>query len=194
MAAEALRQGGADELTRFYRDHGAATLAWAIRLGVPGDDPARVAQRALTRSVRRIRRFDGAAPIEAWVFWNLAVVLRRARWRSALRRLLPQRRDRSARPIGRSALLLRRRERVVAALATLPRAQREAAVLIDLEGRTAEAAAVLLRRRSEVVMADLAAARPTIDHMMTELGLSPTDPGDRGARVLEMPRRPGPGS
>lgn len=193
MAAEALRQGGADELSRFYREYGAMALAWAIRLGVPGDDPAPIAQQALARSVRRIRRFGGAVPMEAWVYWNLAVVLRRARWRSVARAWLPVGRDRDARPMGRAALLLRRRLRVVEALATLPRAQREAAVLIDLEGRTAESAAVLLRRPSEAVVADLAAARPAIDRLMTELGLTPTDPGERGGRVLEMPRRPGTG-
>lgn len=189
MAADALRRGGAEALREFTETHGPTALAWAIRLGVPEDDPAQVARRGLQRSLRRLDRFSGDTPMEVWVFQNLRVELRRARWRAAARRWLPRGAAAAPTVIGRQALVLRRRRRVQAALARLPIDQREAVVLVELEGRTAGQAAEMLGCRPGEVLARVAAARPALDALLADLGVAG---GDReGGRVLELRRHDG---
>jgi RNA polymerase sigma-70 factor (ECF subfamily) len=132
-----------DAFVNGYRER-AVQIAWRL-LG--GDAAAEdVAQEAFARAYRGLARFRGDAKLSTW-FYRILVneVRRHQRWR-----MLRDRRTRDREPDAvpdpitcgdalRSDLALRRR--IGEAIAALPRGQREAFVLVHLEGLSVSEAA-----------------------------------------------------
>ena len=143
-----------------HRDR-AVRMAWRL---VGGDDAAAedVAQDALARAWRALPRFREESQLSTWFY---RILVRQAanhrRWRDVRRRFasgedvetLP-RRELSTDP----AL----RERIRRAIDELPRGQREAFVLVHLEGHTAREAADLTGRREGTIKSHLNRARQAL--------------------------------
>ena len=144
---EAARLETDDELERRFADFvaehrdRAVGLAWRL---VGGEEGAAedVAQEAFARAYRGLARFRGDAQLSTWFHRILVNESRRhVRWRGVRRRFGGEAPadppDPAARPATDPAL----RARILAALDTLSRGQREAFVLVHLEGLTVNEAA-----------------------------------------------------
>ena len=124
-----------EALVTEHRDR-AIGMAWRL-LGGDGSAAEDVAQEAFLRAHRALGSFEGQAQLSTW-FYRILVneVQRHRRWRWVRERVagdMPEEpRDPAERPAGDPAL----RNRVAAALDSLPRGQREAFVLVHLEGLT----------------------------------------------------------
>ncbi len=186
--AEALRHGGPEVLRDFHQAYAPVVLAWAIRLGEVGQDPEAISRATFRRVMRRLRRFDGEVPLLAFIFWQLQVELRHARWRAWWGRWWPATRSPLRRPSGAAeALHLRRRATVQQALSTLPRDLRAVVVLTELEGRSTDEVAVLLRCSAELLLARRLEAQPQLAALLDALGLLQGEGEDRAARIIPLP-------
>jgi len=124
-----------DAFVTAHRDR-AVRLAWRL---VGGDQAAAedVTQDALVSAYRALARFRGEASIDTWFY---RIVVRQAysylRWRNVRERFGAVEADRAydptAPPPGDPAL----RQRIAEALDSLPRNQRDAFVLVHMEGFT----------------------------------------------------------
>jgi RNA polymerase sigma-70 factor (ECF subfamily) len=126
-----------DAFVNGYRDR-ALRIAWRL-LGGDGAAAEDVAQEAFARAYRGLPRFRDDAKLSTW-FYRILVneVRRHQRWRM-LQRIDPREPDAVPDPSrggdeAHSDPALRRR--IAAAIAALPRGQREAFVLVHLEGFT----------------------------------------------------------
>ena len=137
-----------DELSRFYRDHAGRVLGWAIRLGGSRVDAEDIAHDVFAVAVRRLREFRGEAETTTWLFAITRKVVANARRRAAVRQWvgLDSVPELPSDVEGADEQLASRRRRVTVqrALDRLPRAQREAVALVDLEGLSAVDASALL--------------------------------------------------
>jgi RNA polymerase sigma-70 factor (ECF subfamily) len=132
----------------FVREHRdrAVGMAWRL-LGGDGAAAEDVAQEAFVRAYRGLERFRGDASLSTW-FYRILVneVQRHRRWRWVRQRVaadMPDEpRDANPSPTGDPVL----RERIVRALDRLTRPQREAFVLVHLEGLTVVEAAEVTGR------------------------------------------------
>jgi RNA polymerase sigma-70 factor (ECF subfamily) len=170
-----LRRGDNAALDRMYRDHGGQVLAWVIRLGGPGLDAEDVAQDVFTQAIRLLPGFRGDAKLSTWLFALTRNVVANARRRAAFRRFLwlesvpepPQPGD------GPDELVeaLRRRRMVQDALETLPTKQREALVLVDLDGRSAIEAGEMLGIPAGTVYSRVHNARRAFAEVLASRGI-----------------------
>lgn len=144
----ALRAGELWAVDRLYREYGAAVLGWTIRLGGPSIDAEDTAHEVFVVALRRASSFRGESSVSTWLFGITRNVVANARRRAAFRQFfglesVPEPAAPMADP--GDALDRRRQRRLVqVALEALPTAQREAVVLVDLEGRAATEAAEML--------------------------------------------------
>jgi len=120
-----------------YRDR-AVSIAWRL-LGGDGSAAEDVAQEAFARAHRSLARFRDEAKLSTW-FHRILVneVRRHQRWSAVRRRHDSGERDPDALPDPSSGAARRPdpvlRRRIGAAIGALPRGQREAFVLVHLEG------------------------------------------------------------
>jgi len=152
--AEPSLQARFEDLVARHRDR-AVRLAWRL---VGGDQAAAedVTQDALVRAYRGLRGFRGDARIDTWFY---RIVVRQAhsyrRWRRVRERfgrIDPEvAGDPAPVPAGDPAL----RQCIARALARLPRTQREAFVLVHMEGFTIREAAGIMGRASGTVNSHL---------------------------------------
>ncbi len=155
-------------LVASHRDR-ALGLAWRL---VGGDAAAAedVVQDAFVRAWRALPRFRGDAQMGTWLY---RIVVRQAanhrRWRAVRDRFA---RERAADPpawgtpsTGDPVL----RRRVAEALDALPRLQREAFVLVALEGFTAGEAAGMMGRAEGTVKSHLHRARTALRGRLADL-------------------------
>lgn len=137
-----------DPRERFYKEHAADVLRWVIRLGGPHVQAEDVAQDVFAVALRRLPSFRGDSSERTWLFAITRNVVRNAQRRSALRRFVGL--DSIPEPVSYedspSAQLesSRRRKAVQRALSRLKTPQREALVLVDMEGLTAPEAGAML--------------------------------------------------
>ena len=137
-----------DTSERFYTEHAADVLRWVIRLGGPHVHAEDVAQDVFAVALRRLPSFRGDSSERTWLFAITRNVVRNAQRRSALRRFVGL--DTIPEPVSPSPPLSaqldssRRRRAVQRALSRLKTHQREALVLVDMEGLTAREAGEML--------------------------------------------------
>jgi RNA polymerase sigma-70 factor (ECF subfamily) len=153
-------------LLKTHRER-ALRLAWRL---VGGDDAAAqdVAQEAFIRAWRGLPRFRGEAQLSTWLY---RIVVRQAanhrRWRGVRERwggaMPPDAPDPRPMPAGDPGL----RRRIATALDTLSRGQREAFVLVHLEGFTVNEAGEVLGKAAGTVKSHLHRA---LEKLRTELG------------------------
>jgi RNA polymerase sigma-70 factor (ECF subfamily) len=160
-----------------HRDR-AVRLAWRL-LG--GDDAAAedVAQEAFARAYRGLAGFRGDARLSTWFYRILVNESRRhGRWRGVRRRFGGEAPadppDPVVAPLPDPAL----RARILAALDALPRGQREAFVLVHLEGLSVAEAATATGRATGTLKSHLHRALRALRAELADLG--PTDAEARG--------------
>ena len=160
------------ELMRTHRER-ARRIAWRL---VGGDDAAAddVTQDAFLNAYRGLSRFREDAKLETWLF---RIVVHQAhtyrRWR-AVRSLWNADTDVDAAADPTTTVagdpLLRRR--IAASLERLSRSQRDAFVLVYLEGFTTRAAAAILGKAEGTVKSHLQRALKTLRNELGDLALS----------------------
>jgi RNA polymerase sigma-70 factor (ECF subfamily) len=132
-----------DAFVNGHRDR-ALRIAWRL-LGGDAAAAEDVAQEAFVRAYRGLARFRGEAELATWFHRILVNEVRRyQRWRGLRRAWQAEDREPDAEPdpAGAAQPDLGLRRRIGAAIAALSRGQREAFVLVHLEGLTlVEAAA-----------------------------------------------------
>ena len=156
---------------RFVASHRERARCLAFRL-VGGDEAAAddVVQDALVRAWRALPRFRGEARLETWFY---RIVVRQAqnhrRWRAVRERFggelggeLP---DPSAKEMGDPAM----RRRIASAIGRLSRRQREAFVLIHLEGFTVRECAEVLGKPAGTVKSHLHRALTALRRELSDL-------------------------
>jgi RNA polymerase sigma-70 factor (ECF subfamily) len=155
-----------------YRAHVRTVLGWVIRLGGPELVPEEVAQDVFEVVLNRAHTFQEGRRAEAWLWGITRRVVANARRRARFRRFLglgDARTPVSGDP-GPDELYSRRR-RVQEMLSVLSHAQREAVVLVDLEGRSAVEAAELLEVPVNTVYSRLHTARRALGAKFLEEGV-----------------------
>jgi len=179
VSVELARERTFEAFVAEHRDR-AVRMAWRL-LGGDATAAEDVAQEAFVRAHRALPGFRGDAKLSTW-FHRILLneVQRHRRWRWVRQRVAGEMPadppDRRPAPTGDPAL----RARVARALETLPRGQREAFVLVHLEGLTVvEAAGVTgravgtmkshLHRALRALRAELADLDPTRDHETKEV-------------------------
>jgi RNA polymerase sigma-70 factor (ECF subfamily) len=151
-----------------HRDR-AVGMAWRL-LGGDGAAAEDVAQEAFARAYRALGSFRGEASLPTWFFRILVnEAQRHRRWRWVRERFggpMPEEPD-DPRPaaLGDPAL----RERVARALDRLPRGQREAFVLVHLEGLTLREAAETTGRATGTLKSHLHRALRSLREQLADL-------------------------
>jgi RNA polymerase sigma factor (sigma-70 family) len=168
--AERLRlaQGAFEAFVAHHRDR-ALALAWRL---CGGDAAAAedVAQEAFVRAYRGLDRFRSEATLSTWftrILVNEARRHRRWSWvRERVAGAMPADRPAPAAEEGRDPLV---RERVAHALARLPRGQREAFVLVRLEGLSLREAAEVAQRSTGTIKRHLHRAHGALRAQLADL-------------------------
>jgi RNA polymerase sigma factor (sigma-70 family) len=163
-----------------HRDR-AVALAWRL---CGGDAAAAedVAQEAFVRAYRGLDGFRSEATLSTWftrILVNEARRHRRWRWvRERFAGAMPADPPAPAAAEGRDPLL---RERVARALARLPRAQREAFVLVRLEGLSVREAAEIAQRSPGTIKSNVHRAQGALRAQLADLDpkRDPTHPQER---------------
>ena len=177
--AEAARRGDFAAFVARHRDR-ALALAWRL---CGGDAAAAedVAQEAFLRAFRALGQFRSEASLSTWftrILVNEARRNRRWRWvRERFSGALPA--EPPAPATAESDPLLR--ERVAGALARLPHAQREAFVLVHLEGLSVREAAQVVDRAEGTIKSHLHRARGALRAQLADLAppRGPSGPQER---------------
>lgn len=157
-----------------HRDR-AVGLAWRLlgeELGAAED----VAQEAFARAWRGLDRFREEATLSTW-FYRILLreVARHRRWRWVRRRhagpVPDEPRDPGGAPPADPAL----RARVLSALGSLPRGQREAFVMVHLEGWTVRETAEVTGRAPGTIKSHLHRALRTLRAQLADLAPAPAE-------------------
>ena len=139
---EALKAGEPGALDKLYRDHAEQVLSWVIRLGGNRVDAEDVSHEVFSIALRKMHTFRGESSITTWLYAITRNVVRNARRKAALWRMvglgedtdtLPARGELADEELAR----LRRRRLVQRALDRMKTSQREVLVLCDMDGRSA---------------------------------------------------------
>ena len=169
--ADAAALARADEFAAFVEARRERAVRVAFRM-LAGDAAAAedVAQNALLRAYRALGRFRGEATLDTWFFRILVREVQRQRRWSALRRLWSTDADVDAtpaapRPSGDPGL----RRRIASALGALSAGQRDAFVLVHLEGCTVAEAAVALGKAEGTIKSHLHRALESLRRELADL-------------------------
>ncbi|MCP4004830.1 MAG: RNA polymerase sigma factor [bacterium] len=143
-----------DDLVATQRDP-AVRLAWRL-LGGDGSAAEDVVQEAFVRAHRGLRRFRGEAKLSTW-FHRILLreVARHRRWQAIRLRVAGAMPDESADPNPAAPSDHGLQRRIAAALEKLPRGQREAFVLIHIEGFTVSETAEIAGRAPGTIKSHL---------------------------------------
>jgi len=167
-SAEAERERRFRELVATHRER-AVALAWRL-LGGDAAAAEDVAQEAFVRAYRALPRFRGDASLGTWFFRILVnEAHRHRRWRWVRQRWAgtgPE--DPPAPPSGAADPLLR--ARIARALDALPRSQREAFVLVHLEGFSASEAASITGKATGTIKAHVHRALQALRRELADVG------------------------
>jgi RNA polymerase sigma-70 factor, ECF subfamily len=153
------------DIDALYRAHARTVARWALRLGGPAVDAEDIVQEVFLIAKRRLRRFARGAKITTWLFRTTDRLVRGARRRQRVRRLLWRAHaDPAPQLDGPTSPLeaLERQEtrvRVYRILDSLPEKQRRALILFELEGLSTHEIAELLEARLSTVRVRLHRAR-----------------------------------
>jgi RNA polymerase sigma-70 factor (ECF subfamily) len=166
----AAQGGSAEAMEELFRRHWAAAhrAAWLVVHDAAAAED--VAQEAFARAYRALGSFRGEASLPTWFFRILVnEAQRHRRWRWVRERFggpMPEEPD-DPRPaaLGDPAL----RERVARALDRLPRGQREAFVLVHLEGLTLREAAETTGRATGTLKSHLHRALRSLREQLADL-------------------------
>lgn len=161
-----ITRGDGSAFEQFVREYQALMHRWALSLAEDPDDADDLVQEAFLVAFRKLHSFDGRGPFTAWLY---AITRRTAAQR---RRLIGRRKKIAAYNSARADVYLTDpgarvdRARALAlireAFKTLPRKQREAFDLVDLQGLTPAEAAELTGAKAVTVRANLFKARAAI--------------------------------
>src|SRR5215831_2316173 len=142
-----------DAFVAEHRDR-AVALAWRL-VGGDGAAAEDIAQEAFLRAYRSLHRFRGDAKLSTW-FYRILVneVKRYQRWRWVRQRRAAESAEEppDPRPVAGDPAL---RQRVARAMARLSHGQREAFVLVHLEGFTVQEVADLTGRAEGTIKSHL---------------------------------------
>ncbi len=158
LEADSADRGQEERFNAFVADHWerAVRLAWRL---TDGDAAAAedVAQEAFVRAHRALGRFRGDSSLSTWYYRILVREAQRyRRWRGVRQRFAASSPAEEARDPQPEALPdPGLRQRIAEALARLPRGQREAFVLVHLEGFTVTQAAGVMGRAVGTVKSHL---------------------------------------
>lgn len=181
------------ELVRRHRDR-----LWAVALYTLGnrEEAADALQDALLSAFRKAHSFRGDAAVTTWLHRIVVnACLDRARRRSA-RPVVPLSEAAGATAAGPDpALAAGQAHDVAAALATLPRDQRVALVLVDMQGHSIEDAAHILDVATGTVKSRCARGRARLVPLLSEHGEDHSYTGNRtgSGRVASGQSRDGRG-
>jgi RNA polymerase sigma-70 factor (ECF subfamily) len=183
-AMDADRERRFEALVSEHRNR-AIGLAWRL-LGNDRAAAEDVAQEAFLRAYRGLARFRGDSKLSTW-FYRILVneVQRHRRWRwvrEGVSGPMPDDEPRDPAPKALSDPLMR--DRVAQALDGLPRGQREAFVLVHLEGLTIREAGELTGRAVGTMKSHLHRAVRKMRAELSDLE-SLFEAGEAGAKVLE---------
>ncbi|MCP5042116.1 MAG: sigma-70 family RNA polymerase sigma factor [bacterium] len=171
-AVETDRQESFNALVRDHRDR-AVALAWRM-VGGDGAAAEDVAQEAFVRAHRALGQFRGQAQLSTWftrILLNEANRYLRWRWvRQRRAAEMPDDPEAPSSPPGDPML----RGRIAQALEKLSRGQREAFVLIHLEGYTVRETAEITGRAPGTIKSHLHRALKALRSELSDL--APTDP------------------
>jgi RNA polymerase sigma-70 factor (ECF subfamily) len=158
-----------EALVSEHRDR-AIGLAWRL-LGGDGAAAEDVAQEAFLRAYRGLARFREDAQLSTW-FYRILVneVQRHRRWRWVRERVAGEMPEEPHDPSPRAQSDPAMRDRVARALDGLPRGQREAFVLVHLEGLTIRETAELTGRAMGTVKSHLHRALRALRRELADLG------------------------
>lgn len=187
------------ELVRRHRDR-----LWAVALRTTGDpeDAADALQEALLSAFRRAEGFRGDAQVTTWLHRIVVnACLDRLRRRSSQRtEPLPDDGDRAAiltaaPSADDSVEVAERRADVFAALNELTSEQREALVLVDMEGYSVEEAAQILGCAPGTVKSRCSRGRSRLVPLLATYRRNPAGSGDvqpvqRSPRRTALPQQP----
>ena len=171
MRLELVREQRFAEFVAKHRDR-AVSLAWRLVGDVAAAED--IAQEAFIRAFRGLGGFREEARMSTWFYRILVNEARRhLRWRWVRDRVAAEMPDDvgdpRATPNGDPAL----RERVRRALARLPRGQREAFVLVYLEGMTITEAASVASRADGTIKSHLHRALASLRRELADLAPRP---------------------
>jgi RNA polymerase sigma-70 factor, ECF subfamily len=161
-----------DAFVNGYRER-SVRMAWRL-LGSDAAAAEDVAQDAFVRAYRGLARFREEAKLSTW-FYRILVneVRRHQRWRSVRQRFAAEGRDPDAVADPESDIAARAdpalRRRIAAALSALPRGQREAFVLVHLEGLTVAEAASATGRAIGTIKSHLHRALASLRNRLADL-------------------------
>ena len=175
-AASLARGADFEAFVARHRDR-AVALAWRL---CGGDAAAAedVAQEAFVRAYRALDRFRGESTLATWFTRILVNEARRhQRWRWLRERGPAAAPAEASAPEAGDPLL---RERIAQALARLPRAQREAFVLVHLEGLSVREAAEIAGRAPGTIKSHLHRAQGALRSRLADL--APERGSDPSAR------------
>lgn len=158
-----------------HRDR-AVGMAWRL-LGGDGAAAEDVAQEAFVRAYRSLDRFREEASLATWYYRILVnEVQRQRRWRWVRERFAGEARDEPWDPQSEAAPDPALRRRVLRALARLPRGQREAFVLVHLEGLTVRETAEVTGRALGTIKSHLHRALRSLRAELADLSSKETTP------------------
>ena len=173
LATRAEEPGAAAELVERWLP---VVLGWCNRLGGPTVDPEDVAQEVMVKALTHIHDIRQPERFAGWLFRVTRSALSRHRKAAWVRSWIPgaslERVDPRADPLA-DCVRHRTMRQVRLALETLPRDQREAIVLCDLEERTMAEAAALLQVPPGTVKSRLRLGRAKFRRSAARLGIAP---------------------
>jgi RNA polymerase sigma-70 factor (ECF subfamily) len=178
--ADVARARAFDAFVAAHRDR-AVGLAWRL-LGGDGAAAEDVAQEAFLRAHRGLDRFRGDAKLSTW-FYRILVneVQRHLRWRWVRQRVASDLPDDAVDPQPSATGDPVLRARIAQALAKLSRNQREAFVLVHLEGFTVSEAASITGRAVGTIKSHLHRATTALRSALGDLDPRPS--GGTGANA-----------
>lgn len=178
-AAEPSLEARFESLVATHRDR-AVRLAWRL---VGGDEAAAedVTQDALVSAYRNLNRFRGDAKLETWFY---RIVVRQAyshlRWRKVRERFGRVDPDDAIDPAPSPQGDVVLRARIARALDDLPRNQRDAFVLVHMEGFTAREAADIMGKAPGTVKSHLHRALEKLRTQLDDVLAPPAEPEAHG--------------
>lgn len=159
-------------LEEVYRQHFEFVYRKAARLGGPGFDAEDAAQEVFLVVARKLHTYDGSSQVTTWLYGILINVVRRARRKYALKRLLERSDERSDAPmVGLDTVEVAEARRIAYGVLDKLRAKhREVFILSEFEGLSCEEIAVAVHCRVETVWSRLHYARKEFSSRLRKRG------------------------